>query len=129
MIPKIKEQVPLVKRLFRNPKNRALLLGCCCLLKLISLILLHCRRKGRFCAGGRASFFCNFSFPVFCLICPVGLTFAFIIGIVHMLKFNDPTITPLVILGVLFSGNLLFEKMVSIYLSNRSLYFFSEPIK
>ncbi len=43
-----------------------------------------------------------FSFPVFCLICPVGLTFAFIIGIVHMLKFNDPTITPLVILGVLF---------------------------
>lgn len=43
-----------------------------------------------------------FSFPVFCLICPVGLTFAFIIGIIHMLKFNDPTITPLVILGVLF---------------------------
>ncbi len=43
-----------------------------------------------------------FSFPVFCLICPVGLTFAFIIGIVHMLKFNDPTITPIVILGVLF---------------------------
>lgn len=42
-----------------------------------------------------------FSFPVFCLICPVGLTFALLIGIVHMLKFNDPTITPLVILGVL----------------------------
>lgn len=42
-----------------------------------------------------------FSFPVFCLICPVGLTFALIIGTLHMLKFNDPTITPLVILGVL----------------------------
>lgn len=43
-----------------------------------------------------------FSFPVFCLICPVGLTFAFIIGMIHLLKFNEPSITPLVVVGILF---------------------------
>jgi ferredoxin-type protein NapH len=32
-----------------------------------------------------------FGFPVFCLICPVGLTFATLIGVWRLLRFNEPT--------------------------------------
>ena len=32
-----------------------------------------------------------FGFPVFCLICPVGLTFATIIGLWNLVQFNDPS--------------------------------------
>lgn len=32
-----------------------------------------------------------FGFPVFCLICPVGLTFATIIGLWNLVQFNEPT--------------------------------------
>ncbi len=32
-----------------------------------------------------------FGFPVFCLICPVGLTFAFFIGIAGAFQFNEPS--------------------------------------
>ena len=32
-----------------------------------------------------------FGFPVFCLICPVGLTFAFFIGIWNTFQFNEPS--------------------------------------
>lgn len=32
-----------------------------------------------------------FSFPVFCLICPVGLTFATIIGLWNLVQFNEPS--------------------------------------
>ena len=32
-----------------------------------------------------------FGFPVFCLVCPVGLTFATIIGLWHLLQFNEPS--------------------------------------
>ena len=32
-----------------------------------------------------------FGFPVFCLICPVGLTFATIIGLWNLVQFNEPS--------------------------------------
>ena len=32
-----------------------------------------------------------FGFPVFCLICPVGLTFAAIIGLWNLVQFNEPS--------------------------------------
>ena len=32
-----------------------------------------------------------FGFPVFCLICPVGLTFAVLIGFWRLIQFNEPT--------------------------------------
>lgn len=38
-----------------------------------------------------------FGFPVFCIVCPVGLTFAVIIGLWSMVTFNEPTITLLLI--------------------------------
>lgn len=38
-----------------------------------------------------------FGFPVFCLICPVGLSFALILGIWSMLAFNEPSWTLLLI--------------------------------
>ncbi len=32
-----------------------------------------------------------FGFPVFCLVCPIGLTFATIIGLWHLFQFNEPS--------------------------------------
>jgi len=40
--------------------------------------------------GALASTFI-FGFPVFCLICPVGLTFAVLIGVWRLIQFNEPT--------------------------------------
>ncbi len=42
-----------------------------------------------------------FSFPVFCLICPVGLTFALIISVWHLFQFNEPSLTILLFLFLL----------------------------
>ena len=32
-----------------------------------------------------------FGFPVFCLVCPIGLTFATLIGVWNMIQFNEPS--------------------------------------
>lgn len=32
-----------------------------------------------------------FGFPVFCLVCPIGLTFATVIGLWRLIQFNEPT--------------------------------------
>ena len=32
-----------------------------------------------------------FGFPVFCLVCPVGLTFATLIGLWHLFQLNEPS--------------------------------------
>ncbi|MCD8339618.1 MAG: FAD-dependent oxidoreductase [Burkholderiales bacterium] len=42
-----------------------------------------------------------FSFPVFCLICPVGLSFALILSVWHLFVFNEPSLTILLFLGLL----------------------------
>ena len=40
---------------------------------------------------GTLAFAAVFGFPVFCLICPVGLTFATIIGLWNLVQFNEPS--------------------------------------
>jgi len=50
--------------------------------------------------GALASTFI-FGFPVFCLICPVGLTFAVLIGVWRLLQFNEPTWSLLVLPAIL----------------------------
>lgn len=42
-----------------------------------------------------------FGFPVFCLICPIGLTFATLIGLWRLIQFNEPTWTLLIFPAVL----------------------------
>lgn len=43
-----------------------------------------------------------FGFPVFCLICPIGLTFAVMIGLVRLIGFNEPSLSILVFAAILF---------------------------
>jgi len=43
-----------------------------------------------------------FGFPVFCLICPVGLTFAFLIALWQLFQFNDPSCSIVFFALVLF---------------------------
>jgi NADPH-dependent glutamate synthase beta subunit-like oxidoreductase/polyferredoxin len=42
-----------------------------------------------------------FGFPVFCLICPVGLFFAAVFGVWHLFAFRDPSWTLLFFIGML----------------------------
>lgn len=44
-----------------------------------------------FVLGGALGSTLLFGFPVFCLICPVGLTFAVIISAWRLIQFNEPT--------------------------------------
>lgn len=44
-----------------------------------------------FVLGGALGSTFLFGFPVFCLICPVGLTFAVIVGVWRLIQFNEPT--------------------------------------
>lgn len=41
--------------------------------------------------GGALASAALFGFPVFCLICPIGLTFATFIGLWHLFQFNETT--------------------------------------
>lgn len=51
-----------------------------------------------------------FGFPIFCIICPVGLTYALIIGIWGMIAFNEPSITIALIAGFLLIEILFLRK-------------------
>jgi ferredoxin-type protein NapH len=51
-----------------------------------------------------------FGFPVFCLICPVGLTFATIIGIWRLIAFNEPSWLLFVFPAVLILELVVFKK-------------------
>jgi ferredoxin-type protein NapH len=42
-----------------------------------------------------------FGFPVFCLVCPIGLIFATLIGLWRLIQFNEPTWTLLIFPAVL----------------------------
>ena len=42
-----------------------------------------------------------FGFPVFCLICPIGLVFGSLFGVVRLFRFNEPTVSLLVFPSVL----------------------------
>ena len=51
-----------------------------------------------------------FGFPVFCLVCPVGLTFAFIIGLWHLFQFNETTWGLLIYPAIILVEVLLLRK-------------------
>lgn len=51
-----------------------------------------------------------FGFPVFCIICPVGLTFALVIGVWGMVVFNEPSLTIALIAGFLLIEVLFLRK-------------------
>lgn len=42
-----------------------------------------------------------FGFPVFCLVCPIGLTFAIVVGLVRLVGFNEPSWGLLVFAAIL----------------------------
>lgn len=54
-----------------------------------------------FVLGGALLSSAVFGFPVFCLVCPIGLTFATLIGLWRLLQFNEPTWTLLIFPAVL----------------------------
>lgn len=54
-----------------------------------------------FVLGGALGSTFLFGFPVFCLICPVGLTFAVIVGVWRLIQFNEPTWSLMVFPAVL----------------------------
>lgn len=51
-----------------------------------------------------------FGFPVFCLICPIGLTFGSLFALMRLFRFNEPTITLLVFPGVLILELVILRK-------------------
>ena len=54
--------------------------------------------------GGALASSAVFGFPVFCLICPVGLTFALVIALWRLFEFNEPSLSI-----VFFAGFLMLE--------------------
>ena len=54
-----------------------------------------------------------FGFPVFCLICPVGLTFATIIGLWHQVQFNEPTWALIIFPSILIAEVTVLRKWCS----------------
>lgn len=57
--------------------------------------------------GGALASSAVFGFPVFCLICPVGLTFALMIALWRLFEFNEPSLSI-----VFFAGFLILEVFV-----------------
>lgn len=54
-----------------------------------------------------------FGFPVFCLICPVGLFFGTLFALMRLFRFNEPTITLIVFPVVLLVEVVLLQKWCS----------------
>jgi ferredoxin-type protein NapH len=54
-----------------------------------------------------------FGFPVFCLVCPIGLTFATIIGVWRLVGFNEPSLLLFVFPAMLLLELLVFKKWCS----------------
>lgn len=48
-----------------------------------------------------------FGFPVFCLVCPIGLTFAVVVGLVRLIGFNEPSFS-LLLFAVILAVELIF---------------------
>jgi ferredoxin-type protein NapH len=51
-----------------------------------------------------------FGFPVFCLICPVGLTFASVLLIFRLFRFGDLTVSLVLVLGMLIVETVFLRK-------------------
>lgn len=54
-----------------------------------------------------------FGFPVFCLICPIGLIFGTLFALMHLLRFNEPTIDLVVFPIVIVVELILLKKWCS----------------
>lgn len=68
-----------------------------------------------FVLGGALLSSAIFGFPVFCLICPVGLFFGTLIAIMRLVRFNEPTITVLIFPAVLVIEVVLLRKWCSTF--------------
>ena len=64
----------------------------------------------QFVLGGSLLSAAIFGFPVFCLICPIGLTFAAILLIIRAFGFGDPSIALLLVLVLLAVEVIFFKK-------------------
>ena len=64
----------------------------------------------QFVLGGSLLSAAIFGFPVFCLICPIGLTFAAILLLIRAFGFGDPSLTLLVVLVLLAVEVIFFKK-------------------
>ena len=63
-----------------------------------------------FVLGGALLSSAIFGFPVFCLVCPIGLTFAAILLLIRAFGFGDPSITLLVVIALLLVEVVFFKK-------------------
>lgn len=63
-----------------------------------------------FVLGGALVSTAIFGFPVFCLVCPIGLTFATVIGLWRLFGYNEPTIMLVVFPAVLVLELVVFRK-------------------
>ncbi|MHC1711343.1 MAG: 4Fe-4S binding protein [Solidesulfovibrio sp.] len=63
-----------------------------------------------FVLGGALLSSAVFGFPVFCLICPVGLFFGTLLALMRLVRFNEPTITLLIFPAVLLVEIVLLRK-------------------
>ncbi len=51
-----------------------------------------------------------FGFPVFCLVCPVGLTAATIVGLWHLFQFNEPSLALIIAPAIVLVEVVFFRK-------------------
>lgn len=63
-----------------------------------------------FVLGGALVSTAIFGFPVFCLICPIGLTFASVIALWRLFGYNEPTILLIVFPAILILELVVFRK-------------------
>lgn len=63
-----------------------------------------------FVLGGALVSTAVFGFPVFCLICPIGLTFASVIALWRLFGYNEPTILLIVFPAILILELVVFRK-------------------
>ncbi|MDR3763887.1 MAG: 4Fe-4S binding protein [Acidobacteriota bacterium] len=54
-----------------------------------------------------------FGFPVFCLVCPIGLTFATLFAIIRLFHFNEPTMDLILFPAIIAAELLLLRKWCS----------------
>ncbi len=63
-----------------------------------------------FVLGGALASTFVFGFPVFCLVCPIGLTFATILLVINLFSHGDVTWSLIVVPAILIAEVLLFKK-------------------
>ena len=54
-----------------------------------------------------------FKFPVFCLICPIGLTFATVFALIRLFGFKDPTLDLIIFPAIILTELLILRKWCS----------------